>query len=303
MNMPMRNKTIVKRLAALCMLAALLGASFAGCAAKDGDAGAQTVKSLDDLRHSDIGVLTGANFAEHVKSALPEANILYYNTVADEANAVKSGKAAAAALDEPTARNIMAQDDSLTMLDEMLEAVDYGFAFAKTEDGEALCRQLSEFIIKIRNDGSMGSMQKKWFDAADLSSVELFDYRELPDQNGTLRLAIIQNPPFSFTRDDGAAGYEIELFSTFCREYGYALTVTDVNMDALLASVQSGKFDAACGGLSITQERKESMLFCEPIYSGGTVLLVKKDNGEQSNVSFFASIASSFEKTFIREDR
>ena len=260
-----------------------------------------TIKSLSDLEHADIAVTTGSVFQEHVQNALPGANILYFNSMADEVNALKSGKVDAAALDEPTARNIMAQDDEITYLPELLEAVDYGFIFQKGE-GEALCGELNEFIAKIKDDGTMESLQDKWFDSGNLSAVEMPDYRELADSGRTIRLATIQNPPFSFASDGMSCGYDIELFYLFCLEKGYAMEVTDVSMDAILSTVQSGKFDTACCGLSITEERKESMLFSDPDYSGGTVLAVRKE-GSGESVGFFESIAKSFQKTFIRENR
>ena len=108
--------------------------------------------------------------------------------------------------------------------------------------------------------------------------------------------------PFAFSKGELVSGYDVEIYFMFCREYGYALEVTDVNMDALLPAVQSGKYDTACCGLSITEERKESMLFSEPDYSGGTVLLVRDPEAGESG-GFFASVADGFQKTFMRDNR
>ncbi|MBQ9510538.1 MAG: transporter substrate-binding domain-containing protein [Clostridia bacterium] len=264
---------------------------------------ANTSKTLEDMYRADIGVLTGSNFPEHVNHALPEAKLLYYNTLADEINALKKGKISAVALDEPVARNIMAQDSSVTMISQILEPLDYGFIFCKSDRGEKLRNQLNEFILKIKSDGTMESLQKKWFDNISVSSSDMLDYRQLPDINGKISLTTIQNPPFSFIIDELQCGYDIELFALFCRENGYALDVTDVSMDAVIPSIQSEKFDAACCGISITEERKESVLFSEPNYSGGTVLLVLKELEEKNGTDFFSSIKDSFEKTFIRENR
>ncbi len=293
----------------LCVLLSGCGTNGSGKDAStdraSGESSQQTnaPKTLDELRRADIGVMTGTNFPEHVKEALPEANTLFYNTVADEVNALKSGKVAAVALDEPVARNVMTQDSAVTVIPEKLKALDYGFIFQKNEAGKVICDKLSEFIVKTKKDGTAESLQKKWFDSADLSAVEAPDQRDLTDKNGTIHLAMTQNPPFAFTRNETACGYDIELFTMFCREYGYALEISDVSADAILSAVQSGKYDSACCGISITEERKESMLFSEANYSGGTVLLVMKDGADQNNGSILMKIKDSFEKTFIREDR
>lgn len=266
--------------------------------------GSTAVKALtlDDLTYADIGVMTGTNFNDHIQNSLPKANIMYFNTTADELNALKSGKISAFALDEPVARTIMAQDKTVTLIPEQVAHLDYGFIFEKSEKGAALRDELNKFILKIKDDGTMAKLQDKWFDSADISLLDMPDYRKLNGNKGTIKLATIQNPPFSFTKDDISCGYDIELFYMFCVENGYSLNVIDVNMDALLSSVQSGKFDTACCGISITEERKESMLFSEPNYSGGTVLMVLNTAREQK-VNFWDTVCNSFEKTFIRENR
>ena len=297
-----------RKLRALCaaLLLILIVSLFGGCGAKNaGENGKnREITSLEDLKApgTKIGAITGSNFPDHILRSLPEADIRYYETVADQLSALKSGKIDAFAEDEPVGRNIMAQDSAVTMLSELLEEVNYGFIFQKSEAGKALCDEVSEFILKIKDDGTMQSLQEKWFESGDLSSVPMPDYRDLPARKGTLKLATIDSPPLSFMKGGLMAGYDIELFYLFCGEYGYALTMTDVSVSALLSAVQSGKYNSGCGGISITEERKESMYFSEPDYSGGTALMVRKtDAGSDGN--FFASIAESFEKTFIRENR
>jgi polar amino acid transport system substrate-binding protein len=70
---------------------------------------------------------------------------------------------------------------------------------------------------------------------------------------------------------------------------------------------QTGKADFADSCITITDERKESMLFSSANYHGGIVMAVMKTRGgtaaAQEDTSFLGSIAASFEKTFIREDR
>jgi len=71
---------------------------------------------------------------------------------------------------------------------------------------------------------------------------------------------------------------------------------------AVLPAVQSGKCDFVGSALTVTPERAESVLFSTPNYSGGVVLVVWSNAGNQAP-SFWSGIKSSFEKTFIRENR
>jgi polar amino acid transport system substrate-binding protein len=199
---------------------------------------------------------------------------------------------------------MQAEDGWLTELPELLDTSDYAYILPKDRHGEALAAELNGFLRAYRTVGTMKALQEKWFDSKDLTAVEMMEYSGLPAVKGTIRLATIQYPPFVFSVDDQYSGYEIELLAMFCREKGYGLEITELTPDGVLAAVQSGKCDAGCAGISVTEERKESMLFSEPDYSGGTTLVVMKEVlAPEGGGGFWPSVADSFQKTFIREDR
>lgn len=278
---------------------------FAACGGSPQQEGDGAITSLEELQSADIGVLSGSNHPVLVQQALPQVNLLYYNSRADQLNALKSGKIQALSVDEPAGRNMQAEDDSITMLPELLDAQSYAFCFKKNGEKEALCAELSEYLRSLKEAGTMEELQEKWLDQANLTELEMTDYRDLPPVNGTVHLGIFQDPPFNLYNGDLElyVGYETELMTLFCQEYGYALEITDMNVDALLPAVQSGKCDVACGCISVTEERKESILFSEPDYVGGTALMVLKADAGEGSGNFFSSVKSSFEKTFLREGR
>ena len=72
---------------------------------------------------------------------------------------------------------------------------------------------------------------------------------------------------------------------------------------AVLPAISTGKCDFACGGVVFTAERAESVLFSEPTYEGGSVIMVLKDHGDSEEGGLWSSIRSSFEKTFLLEGR
>ena len=265
---------------------------------------AGAVQSPEDVRGKKIGVLTGTNIGEIINETLPESEVLYFNTMADEISALKSGKVAAVALDEPVARMIQAQDGELTIIPKLLDSLEYGFVLGKDENGEALRDELSEFILQHKADGSLEELQKKWFDCVDPSTAEMTDYRDLPAERGTIRLGIFQYPPFTLKNEELFCGYEVDLISMFCRDHGYGLQIIDLSPEGVLASVQSGKSDIAACGISITEERKEKMLFSESNYAGGTALLVLKQTKTNESVeNVWTKVSDSFERTFMRENR
>lgn len=263
-----------------------------------------TAKTLDDLATARIGVNTGTYFDVLVKQTLPDAKIEYFNSTPDIINSLSSGKIDAFAVDEPALNAMMQENDQLTAIPQYLDQFEFGFIFPKSDAGQELCEKFNEFLRDIRSEGRLEELNQKWVKGN--ASEEMPDYKELPATNGTLSMATsAMYVPFSYVQNDRTIGFDIELAALFCERYGYGLKVSNLNYDAILPSVQSGKFDFGGDGITITAERGESVLFSEPYYSGGTVLAVLKDKDPSlaTGSGFFSSIRESFLKTFIREDR
>ncbi|MBQ7243670.1 MAG: transporter substrate-binding domain-containing protein [Bacilli bacterium] len=260
-------------------------------------------KTLDDLKSAKIGVLMGSNHPEYVEQRLPGATVEYFNSVSDLVGALQTGKIEAVAIDEPVGHSILSQYSNIELVSESLAELDYAFLFAKTEEGGALASEISTFIAKKKTDGSIAALQKKWFESDSLDSLDMLDYEALPSTNGTVSIATNPNPPFSLVSGTRYVGYDIEILALFCQEAGYALTVIDVNTDAIIPSILSGKTIGGCGGWTISEERKEKINFSDPVYTGGIKLLVLNGDPSSNNQNFFEAIAEGFEKTFIREER
>ncbi len=235
-----------------------------------------SMTSIDQFNGKKIGSATGTTYDDIVRRRLPDVTFSYYNTYSDMVAAMQSGKIAAFACDEPVLRTIMAENDQVTMMPEYLDTFEFGFIFPKNNKGSALCGQMSEFIREVRNGGELEKLEKKWL-GGNMDGAEMPDIESLSGENGTLTLAIdALNAPFDFMRGKQYAGYEVELALRFCERYGYALTIRNMDFDAVLTSVQTNKAAFGAATISITEERKQSVLFSEPHFSGGTVLAVLK---------------------------
>lgn len=118
-------------------------------------------------------------------------------------------------------------------------------------------------------------------------------------------------PPFTMVSNGGITGLDINIVARFCEAYGYGLTVKNMSTDALVPAIQSGKADLIGSALSITPEREESVLFCEPYCVADVVLVILKSDAvveaaagaETEEGGFLGGLWTSFQKTFIREAR
>ena len=257
--------------------------------------------SLDDLAGKRIGVMQGTYFDVLVSNRIPNIEISYYLSDADMLSALRTGKIDAFVCEEPTLWLMRQDEDSLTALSEYLEESQFGFVFSKSEEGRALNERFDEFLRRIKEDGTFDEINKIWL-GEDESRKVLEDYTLYPDTNGTLTLATEgQGAPFNYVRDGQTIGLELDIAARFCKEYGYRLEVQLMDFNGIMPSVQSGKCDLGCDGISITDERAESVGFSEPYYTSRSVLVVMRNAEEKE--AFLDSVRSSFEKTFLRENR
>ena len=259
--------------------------------------------SVEELRQKRIGIQTGTNYDLLIRNAFPDAKPSYYNNQSDLLAALTAGKIDAFPSDEPVIRYIINQGYAgITYIPEYIDSFDFAYCFSKTDDGERLCAEFSEFIGSLQADGMLSELKEKWF-GADETGKQIPDYRTFPAPKGTLIMATDGDyPPFEYVRNGEVVGYDVDIAAQFCEAYGYGLQVQIMNLDAVLPAVQSGKCDFVGSALTITPERAESVLFSTPNYSGGVVLVVRSNTGNQES-TFWSGIKSSFDKTFIREKR
>ena len=268
--------------------------------------------SLSQLNGARIGVATGTTFDDIVRTALPDAQITYINSSADLIAALEAGKIDGFAVDEPAAKQFCAENPRLAVLDEYLDSFEFGFVLPKTGDGEALLAELNTWLISMKESGALTQVIEKWANGPEASKT-LPDYAAFPAPKGTLTLATEGDyVPMNYYRGNEIVGAEIDLAAQFCEANGYGLEVKVMNFDGLLPAVQTGKVDFAAAGISITDERRDSVSFSVPYYAGGTVMVVLKaeepaaiaaPSEEAKDTFFWGGIKSSFHKTFIREGR
>jgi polar amino acid transport system substrate-binding protein len=89
-------------------------------------------------------------------------------------------------------------------------------------------------------------------------------------------------PPYEFydssNNQKKLVGYDIELGNYIGSKLGVKVEWVDIDFDALIPSLQSGKFDIIMAGMVATEDRKKSVAFSEEYYHSETVALAKKSD-------------------------
>ena len=95
--------------------------------------------------------------------------------------------------------------------------------------------------------------------------------------------------PYEFIYNNEVVGVDIEIMKAVAAKLGKELIITDVAFDTICTSVQNGKADAGAAGITITDERAESVDFSIPYSSTEQYVIVKADNTAIATVEDLAN--------------
>ena len=101
-------------------------------------------------------------------------------------------------------------------------------------------------------------------------------------------------PPYEFYDDetDAIVGIDAEVAAAIAEKLGYELEIVDMDFDALIPAVASGKVDVVLAGLTVTEERKQNVDFTTSYATGVQVIIVKEGSAITSVDDLFAEGAS-----------
>ena len=260
-------------------------------------------KTLTDFENATLGILSGSSFDPLAKERFPNAQRQYYSLVPDMILAVEQGKIDAYISETTYVAAAIWEGAKIETVDDVIDRTNAGYIFRKDSEGAAAVReQLNAFIIKSKESGFLQELQNKWLGSKEPS--ETFDNNSLTGENGTLKVAVSPDlKPLCYVKEGAVVGYEIEVLQHFAKEYGYRLEFVSMTFDAILPGVVSGKYDIGTGGMTITEERAQSVDFTESYLTVDVVMVVKASANSSAQGGFWAELKADFEKTFIREDR
>jgi len=87
-------------------------------------------------------------------------------------------------------------------------------------------------------------------------------------------------PPFEYIDESSKAivGFDIDLMTAIAEKANIKVEFVNVSWDPLLTGVSECQYDAAISAMTITEERKKTMLFSEPYLNAGQIVIVNKNN-------------------------
>ena len=88
-----------------------------------------------------------------------------------------------------------------------------------------------------------------------------------------------------FDENHNPVGIDVDIAKEIATRLGVTIKFNDYDWDTLLAKVKNNEVDLAISTITITPERQKEMLFSDPYFSGGQVIIVSNDNQEIKGVN------------------
>ena len=276
----------------------------------NGEAGKKPkYSSVEELKvpGKKIGVLTSTSAMFQVEKELPDAEIYQYSDAFSAYNAVAKGMLDAFVYDRKQLELALENGvKGVVILDENLgEDAEVAIGLPKEPAVPDLKKRINEFLAEIKSSGVNDDALKRW--TVD-RNYEMPDIPKAENPSFTLRVGttgIVE--PYSFYKDNELTGYDIEMAKRLAAWLNADIEFKIYDYTSVVMALQSGDIDCVLANLYKTNERAEVIDFSDPMYVLQDAVLVAAvdETTPETNAftDFLSSIALSFEKNFIRENR
>ena len=254
-------------------LESAMAAAMAGCGSS---VPANSVNSKDDLPGKTIGVQLGTTGDEDATTYEKEngSTVERYNKGVDAIQALKVGKIDCVVIDQQPAEKFVEKNDDLKILSDTFDPEEYAICIAK--DNTELTDSFNKAIEELQKDGTIDSIISNYIgDEAGQHPYETPEGTEYP--NGTLTMATnAQFEPYEYYDGDNVVGIDADISKAICDKLGYELKIEDMEFDAIITAVSSGKADFVAAGMTVTDDRLKNINFTDTYATACQVIVVRK---------------------------
>lgn len=266
----------MKKFAALA-LCAVMTVSMAGVASAEetNDSG---ITCVADLEGKKIGVqlgTTGDIYASDYEGDDAGTTIERYNKGNDAIMALKQGKIDCVIIDSQPAQKFVEKNDDLAIIEEDFAQEDYAICVSK--DNADLTEAINGALKELKEDGTLDQIISNYIGDDTKGTCPYESPEDVDRSNGTLTMATnAAFEPYEYYDGDTIVGIDVDMAQAVCDKLGYELKVEDMEFDAIINAVQSGKADMGVAGMTVTEDRLKSIDFTDPYTTATQVIVVRK---------------------------
>ncbi|WP_235620042.1 ABC transporter permease subunit [Trichlorobacter lovleyi] len=261
------------------------------------------LSTLNSLKGKRICVLPGSAGEMAARQKFSGSQFQVFTAAADAALAITTNKADAFVYDKSVLLNLAEKNPELMILDQAVDKLEVAAALRK--DNTALLSEMNKALQSLKQEGELQRLRTKWVDTKYTATPQLQPAKAV-HTSGVLRMGTCANlEPFSFQSNGIITGLDRELSQLLGERLNKKIEIIDMNFEALIPALQSGKIDFALSNFNVTEERKKLINFSVPYITNDISVLVRKTGSSATTAapSFFSDLVTSFQSNIIHEMR
>ena len=263
----------MKKIVSLILMSAM-ALSLTACGSK---APANTVFSVADLPGKTIGVQLGTTVDIYASDYEAEGSTIErYNKGADAIQALKQGKVDCVIIDEQPAIAFCAKNTDLEILEEEFALEEYAICISK--ENTELTEKVNAALGELKADGTLDMIIANYIGDDTKGTCPYVSPEGVDRSNGTLTMATnAAFEPYEFYKDQKIVGIDAEMAQAVADKLGMELKIEDMEFDSIINAVTSGKADMGVAGMTVTEDRLQSVDFSDSYTTATQVIIVRKD--------------------------
>lgn len=260
-----------KKITAL-LLAGTMACAMMGCGVKDNE-----VFSPEDMKGKTIGVqlgTTGDTYVSDEYKGDKTTTVERYKKGADAVQSLKQGKIDCVVIDSEPAKAFVAENEDLKILETEYADEDYAITVAK--ENTELKEKINEALAELKADGTIDKILANYIGDETKGKTPYESPESADRSNGKLVMATnAAFKPYEFYKESNIVGIDVDMAQAIADKLGMELEVIDMDFDAIINAVQSGKADIGVAGMTVTEERLKNIDFTDTYAKAKQVIIVR----------------------------
>ena len=171
----------------------------------------------------------------------------------------------------------------LKILDTSYADENYSICVAK--ENEKLLADINAALDELTRDGTVGKIVDYYISGVAHNLV----FQKNTDGLPVLTMGTNADfPPYEFIEGGKIVGIDAEIAAAIADKLQMRLEIDNMDFGAIIAAVQTGKVDIGMAGMTVTDERLESINFSTSYAKGVQVIIVRDDSDIKSVDDLFS---------------
>ena len=251
----MKRKIRIATLMLICILMMLA----TSCGVKENE-----VFSVEDMAGKKIGVQLGTTGDSLITMEYGDdaagTSIERYKKGTDAIQSLKQGKVDCVVIDEEPAQTFLEKNEDLKCLD--IEYANEEYAIAVSKDNTELRDKINGALLELQEEGTLDRIMANYTGDETKGMYPYESPADVDRSNGKLVMATnAAFEPYEYYKGGEVVGIDVDMAQAIADKLGMELEIIDIDFDAIINAVQSGKADIGVAGMTVTEERLQSIDF------------------------------------------